>query len=400
MLKRISLILMIVFIIPFSLFGQTDRKCEDCHGKNPIEKTDAPYVDISIIENSVHEGFACTTCHEVDCNMSPKNTDVVLCAKCHIEEAEKYAASPHIEGRQVSLEDVPDCASCHGGHDILKKDDPNSKINHINSVAICIKCHEDQHIKDNFDILPEPRMIKAYENSVHGNALMVKGNMDAPACVDCHGSHSFLPSDRPNSPIYKSHIAGTCGQCHEEIAAIYQESVHGTALAGGVLESPTCINCHGEHDIKAHLDPDSRIYATNIPTTCSACHASENVVGKFGLKASRIETFQESFHGTAIEFGETAVANCSSCHGVHDIYPQSNPKSLIHKDNVQKTCGQCHEDLPEDFAQGTVHTSSSSEESGGSFYVRKFYYIFIPVIILAFVIYRILEYKRRAKRVE
>lgn len=399
MFMRKSVITLLILCLPIIISANIIEKCAECHINNLQNKTDVIIIDENILASSVHADLDCVDCHVIMPKQEHKEIEEVLCARCHLEEAKKYAASPHIEGREVSIEDVPNCPTCHGSHDILSKDDPNSKINHKNSVQICITCHEDEHIKDKFDILPEPKMIKAYENSVHGNALMVKGNMDAPACVDCHGSHSFLPSDRPDSPIEKSHISETCGKCHTEIAKEYNESVHGTALKNGVMESPTCTNCHGEHDIKAHLDPDSKIFATHIPETCSACHASERVVSRFGLKADRIATFKESFHGTAIEFGESSVANCASCHGVHNIYPQSNPLSMIHKDNVQQTCGQCHEDLPEDFAQGTVHTSAEDEESGQS-YVRKFYYIFIPIIIIAFVIYRILEYKRRVRRVE
>ncbi|UCE24812.1 MAG: hypothetical protein JSU74_01820, partial [Candidatus Zixiibacteriota bacterium] len=67
--------------------------------------------------------------------------------------------------------------------------------------------------------------------------------------------------------------------------------------------------------------------------------------------------------------------------------------------NIQTTCGQCHEDLPEDFAQAAIHTSASDKSSGGEFYVRQFYIWFISILILAFVIYRVLEYKRRVRRV-
>ena len=28
------------------------------------------------------------------------------------------------------------------------------------------------------------------------------------------------------------------------------------------------------------------------------------------------------------------AANCASCHGVHDIRPSSDPKSMIYKDNL------------------------------------------------------------------
>lgn len=379
----------------------SDEVCLKCHGKSAESgKTEAPIVNLTALQESVHRGLTCNDCHNVNPDVRHQGTHDILCGKCHLEAAEGYAKSPHVEGRKVSVENLPTCITCHDGHSILAIDDPKSRTNHRNSVKICVTCHEDEKVKKQFDVLPEPQMIRAYENSVHGKALMVDGNMNAPACVDCHGSHTFMPADRPESPIYKTHIAQTCGRCHAEIAAAYVESVHGKALAGGILESPTCTNCHGEHDIRAHLDPQSKVYAANVPKTCSSCHTSELVVGKYGLKPDRIATFKESFHGVAIELGETKVANCASCHGVHNIFPQSDPRSLINKANIQSTCGACHDDLPEDFAEGEVHTSAKDKESGGKFYVRQFYIWFITIIIVAFVIYRVLEYKRRVKRVD
>ena len=392
-------ILMVSLVIAAASFA-ADDECMRCHGDSTVARaTKAPLVETDIIAKSTHADLSCNDCHNIKSKVKHSGVDDVLCGKCHVDAAEGYTKSPHVEGREVSIEDVPTCITCHGGHAILATEDPESSVNHVNSVSICIKCHEDEHLREKFDVLPEPQMIKAYENSVHGRALLVDGNTQAPSCVDCHGSHTFMPSDDPESPIYKTHISRTCGACHNEIAAHYNQSVHGVALAGGTLESPTCTNCHGEHDIKAHLDPESRVFAGNVPKTCSDCHTSEKVVGKFGLKPDRIATFNESFHGVAIELGETRVANCASCHGVHNIFPQTDKRSWIHMANIEATCGSCHDDLPEDFARGTVHTSATDEASGGKFYVRQFYIWFITILVLGFVIYRVLEYKRRVKRI-
>ncbi|NOY88502.1 MAG: hypothetical protein GXO93_03805 [FCB group bacterium] len=389
----------VLFLISTSF--ATDKDCLRCHGqKSPTSKNKVHFVDVKILKNSIHRNLECSDCHKEKCNKRHTGTIDVMCGKCHLDAAKGYNQSPHVEGRKVSIEDLPTCITCHGGHNVLAVDNPKSQTYHTNSVKICIKCHEDEKINEKFKVLPKPIMIKAYENSVHGRALLLKGNMKAPACVDCHGSHSFMPADKPASPIFKTHISRTCGKCHPKIAATYNASVHGQALKNGIMEAPTCTDCHGEHNIKAHLNPKSTVYATNIPKTCSECHASETIVGKFGLKADRIATFKESFHGVANEFGETKAANCASCHGVHNIFPQSDERSLINKKNIKSTCGKCHKDLPEDFVRGTVHTSAKDKSSGGKFYVRKFYLWFVPIIIIAFIIYRILEYKRRVKRVE
>lgn len=387
----------VLLLLALTAYPQ-DSACLTCHGSGQTQ-TKAQQIDTTVISGSVHASLACRDCHDIDPAKHHAGNRTVFCARCHDAEAAGYSKSPHVEGRQANIERLPTCVTCHGGHDILTIANPNSRTNHVNSVQICIQCHEDQQLTEQVPELPAAAMIKAYENSIHGRALLGEGNMQAPACVDCHGSHSFLPADDPDSPIYKTHIAETCGRCHSDISGIYRESVHGTALTNGVMDSPTCTNCHGEHSIRQIEDPESSVFATNVSKTCSDCHTAETVVAKYGLKADRISTFKESFHGIGTELGDTRVANCASCHGVHDIFPQSDPRSMIHEANIQATCGQCHTDLPASFARAQVHESASEKESGGEFYVRKFYIWFISILILLFVTYRVLEYKRRIKRV-
>jgi hypothetical protein len=384
--------LVLAFLLISATAMSQDEKCLTCHSETGVPShPGAQAVDPTIINSSVHSSLLCVDCHDVDPDKSHADNLTVFCGRCHQGESESYNQSPHMVGKEAGIEEVPGCVSCHGGHDILAIDDPDSRTFHKNSVAICVVCHTDRGLTDQVAEMPDAAMIAAYENSIHGRALLQDGNMDAPACVDCHGSHTFYPSDKPDSPLYKNHIAGTCGKCHSDIATTYEESVHGMMLTSGVQESPTCTNCHGEHSIRPHSDPESQVYATNVSTTCSDCHASEKIIARFGLKADRIATFKESFHGVVAAFGDTTAANCASCHGVHNIFPQSDPRSLIHADNIINTCGECHDDLPESFARGTVHVSASDPESGGPFYVRSFYIWFISLLIIGFVIYRVLE---------
>jgi hypothetical protein len=392
---------MVAFIFLSVAGAHGDDQCLKCHGMVPAAPDHkAAFVGTEVLALSIHAELSCVDCHWIDPTEDHAGESLVHCGECHQPEMENYYRSPHVAEREEPHGELPDCVACHSGHDVLAVEDPESRTSHGKLAKICITCHEDTKLEARHEKMPEPAMIRAYENSVHGRALLLEGNSAAPACVDCHGSHSFLPSDDPESPLTKPHISKTCGQCHSEIAQTYGGSVHGAFLAQGVLESPTCTNCHGEHNIRAAADPQSSVYATNVSKTCSDCHAKENLIAKFGLKPDRAATFEASFHGVAGELVDTRAANCASCHGVHNIYSQTDERSTINAMNIQSTCGGCHEDLPAEFARGTVHTSASSRESGGSYYVRKFYYWFIPVLIILFVAYRVLEYKRRVKRVE
>ena len=114
-------------------------------------------------------------------------------------------------------------------------------------------------------------------------------------------------------------------------------------LLNGNTDAPVCTNCHGEHNILKHNDPDSPVSARNVSKqVCTPCHSSVKLANKYGLSPNRPETFKDSFHGLAIEGGSTTVANCASCHGAHSIKPASDPTSSVYKGNLAETCGKCH----------------------------------------------------------
>jgi cytochrome b subunit of formate dehydrogenase len=95
----------------------------------------------------------------------------------------------------------------------------------------------------------------------------------------------------------------------------------------------------------------------------------------------RVASFESSFHGLALRSGQLAVANCASCHGIHDILPSTDPKSMIHQDNLPQTCGGCHAGAGQRFALGSVHQLENQNEPPAVAYVRSFYYIVIPATL-------------------
>ena len=168
----------------------------------------------------------------------------------------------------------------------------------------------------------------------------------------------------------RKNVPATCAACHAEVAKAYGESVHGVAAAAGIGESPVCTDCHGEHRILGPGDKGSPVYASNVPKmTCGRCHGDLRVTEKFGLKNTAVEAFDDSFHGLAGRSGDIKVANCASCHGVHDILPSTDPRSHIHPDKIAATCGSCHPGAGASFAIGAVHVlPGSKEESHPSVY--------------------------------
>jgi cytochrome b subunit of formate dehydrogenase len=169
--------------------------------------------------------------------------------------------------------------------------------------------------------------------------------------------------------------------CHEEVAKQFAASVHGRALEQGIPQAPLCTDCHGEHSIARHTSPASPVNAGHIRETCGRCHGDLRLARKFGLPADRILSFDASFHGLAAKAGSQTVANCASCHGVHNILPSGDPKSTTHPANLPATCGRCHTGAGERFAIGPVHLAEGGNESAGVRWVRRFYLIAIPLVI-------------------
>jgi cytochrome b subunit of formate dehydrogenase len=269
------------------------------------------------------------------------------CSTCH-DQGQKLEKSAHAG--------LP-CDTCHESHE---------KYPHPAGIAkpVCSGCHPDQ--------------AGDYALGVHGQARK-NGNEGAPDCAVCHGSaHELLA---PGSQAFRAAVPDTCGMCHSEVAGQYRASVHGQALARGVTQAPLCTDCHGEHRILKHTNEASPVNAAHIRDTCGSCHGDVRLTRKFGLPSDRLVSFDSSYHGLAAKAGSQTVANCASCHGVHNILPSSDPKSTINPRTLPKTCGQCHPGAGTRFAISQVHVTEGNSEPAALRWVRQFYWLIIPVTI-------------------
>jgi hypothetical protein len=377
-------------------------ECMDCHGDKTIEKslpggsTQSLYVDLQAYRLSVHGGSGCVTCHG-DAKAPHGKLGKVSCGKCHGDAEKSYAGSSHGKLHAKGITDVPGCDGCHGKHDIRKSKDPAARTFKLNIVATCLRCHKDRVIEQKYD-LPDQKAMTAYEQSVHGVASKKAGLTGSAVCSDCHGNHSILPGDQPKSATHRQNIPTLCGKCHPGILEQYEKSVHGRGMRGGIADSPVCTDCHGEHTIVKITDPASPVSSRNIPKTCSGCHEKEGISTRYALPKRRFSSYMDSFHGIAVEYGMTKAANCSSCHGVHDILPSADPASTVNRVNLPKTCGKCHPNAGPNFAKGAVHVEVSPKKAMGVFAVRMFYTIFISALMILFVLHVGLELYGRWNR--
>ena len=368
---RIATLLLTVLIgcVLLAVPAAAQDDCLDCHE-----------VDVDQVAASVHGFLECMDCHPgADIVPHPDEIYGFECVTCHEDAAEEYSLSVHgfmqVNGDPL----VTGCEGCHGpGHELLSSADLESPTHPHRQPEVCGSCHSTAEMLAREQIhLVQP--LESYTASVHSRAL--ERGEDAASCSDCHGSHLIMRSSDPQSSVHHEHISGTCSSCHAEIAAQYARSVHGLASAQGVRESPVCTDCHGEHRILEPTRPDSPVYPTNIPKlTCERCHADVRLNEKYGLSAEKVPSYEESFHGLAARFGVTKVANCSSCHGVHDILPSSDARAHTNTENLDETCGQCHPGAGERFSIGPVHVLDTEAEHQVVRWVRQ---IYIWVIALA-----------------
>jgi cytochrome b subunit of formate dehydrogenase len=380
-------------------------ECLACHGDSTLSKevNGKPlslYVNPDTFKNSIHGGmFACVDCH-TDIHTAPhENTPAkVRCATCHADEQSAYDRSYHAKAIKAGDPHAATCTDCHGGpHELLPAADPKSRVNHANIPATCGTCHNQKFAMEASGLGTQPYV--SYQQSVHGRAVAA-GSEKAAVCTDCHGAHDILAASDPKSSIFKFNVPLTCAKCHDGVEKEYSQSIHGEAIARGNSMAPVCTDCHGIHSIKSHADPNSPVAAQNVARlTCARCHEGVRLSQEFGIAPGRVKTYLESYHGLASERGSSIVANCASCHGVHNILPSSDPRSTINRANLVKTCGQCHPGVNEKFVLAKVHVDAPLSADTGSLavrWIRKFYLGMILLVIGGMVLHNAIIWRRKA----
>src|SRR5512145_323419 len=99
-----------------------------------------------------------------------------------------------------------------------------------------------------------------------------------------------------------------------------------SVIAGSVHAELDCSACHPAKPNGA--DSNDRDFTE---ARCDHCHEAEA-----GDYASSVHARLEQSTGTR-------GAVCAQCHGDHDIYETSDPRSRVAKRNVSSMCSACHE---------------------------------------------------------
>ena len=169
----------------------------------------------------------------------------------------------------------------------------------------------------------------------------------------------------------------TCFVCHDDPdlksaagtsvyvkPADFAASVHGQAGRG-------CLGCHS--DLAGVEDFP---HAADLQTVmCARCHGDYARMTAGGV------------HGTASPRLAAKPVLCKDCHGYHDVFPSSDPRSPVHVSNRPATCGRCHEGAGANFARGRVHELPSTDLRTPPGVVRVLYKALIAVMGAFFLAY-------------
>jgi predicted CXXCH cytochrome family protein len=331
--------------------GVSNEYCLECHGKPDQLKTlpsgETLYltIDPALWEASVHGagGYACVQCH----------TDITTYPHPEFKAQDR---------RDVTLQLYPTCKQCHSGN-----------------------------YERTLDSVHQQSLDKALQGEPGGNK-------NAAVCADCHNPHYQTRLTNPDTREILSdahvQIPQTCARCHSAIYDQYKESVHGKALLEFINpDVPTCIDCHGVHNIQ---NPTTEAFRVSSPQLCARCHTDPARMDKYGISTQVLNTYLADFHGETVTLFQkqspdriTNKPVCVDCHGIHNISRPDDPqKGLQVKENLLKTCQKCHPDATTNFPDAWLsHYVPSPEKNSLVYYVNLFYRIFIPTVIGGMVIF-------------
>jgi formate dehydrogenase gamma subunit len=361
-------------------------RCSSCHSE-----------EASHVAKSIHGPLgerACQSCHGNPHEVTvAAQTAPAKCAQCHADEVKDFRQTIHGQAATAGDPDAPNCMSCHGSvHQIDASSDAASPVAKKNLPATCALCHSNQQFLSRHKI-PFARPVELYRQSVHGRAVL-SGNQAAASCSDCHGSHGIFPSQDARSRVNHWNVPATCGQCHADISKTYLESVHGQAMKAGVSAAPVCSDCHGEHLILGPKEQGSLVNAARVSmATCGRCHSDERLALRYNLPADRVPSYADSYHGLAMRGGSQSVANCASCHGIHNIFRSTDPRSTVNAANLPKTCGTCHAGAGDHFVIGPVHVQTATGSAHPVVrWIRWTYWVLIPLTLGFMIVHNLLDF--------
>jgi cytochrome c1 len=372
-----------------------ENNCVLCHSDSqnhsedtlftPNPSASPSHMDLKQVVEDVHfrRGVSCAGCHGGDPTADlghahvkewpekdrQKNRAWVVqfCARCHsnpatmhefnpalpTDQLAKFKESPHGH-RLLDLHDdrAPSCVSCHGVHGIRPAKDPLSKVYAQRVPETCGACHANPTIMAGItkaDGSPLPtNQLAEYRTSIHGHALLDRGDLGAPRCNTCHGNHSATP------PGVAS-VSRSCSICHSANASLFDGSKHKQAF--DQHQWAECSKCHGNHAI---MKTNDKMLATGSGMLCSDCHR------QFSKDNPACEKTAEYFHDTITRMDQArnnfiAVSEKIAAKGL-DVDPINNQVTEL-TDALKKSRTYVHSFSRNTFQQVALPGDEASKRA-------------------------------------
>jgi Cytochrome c3 len=146
----------------------------------------------------------------------------------------------------------------------------------------------------------------------------------------------------------------SCLDCHSALPEPLGVSAEAFAQNIHSQKGLACVACHGgdatsddpEKAMSRSAGWKGKIERKQIPELCASCHSDAEKMKTYnpGLRVDQFQQYKTSVHGQKWAKGDTKVAVCTDCHGVHDLRAPSDPRSSVHPTNIATTCAHCHAD--------------------------------------------------------
>jgi predicted CXXCH cytochrome family protein len=276
------------------------------------------------------------------------------CYECHQTAGDKPS---ELFKHDIHYQKGITCAGCHGGNanteDMEQAMDKKAGFLGVPKgdgiSKACATCHSSVEKMKSFGSSLPTNQWENLQTSVH-TKLSLTGKEHIVQCSTCHNAHGIVSVKNPSSPVYPLNVVKTCARCHADVALIrsynpslpvdqlqkYRTSVHGMRNAKGDIKTAECANCHGSHDIRSAKDVKSKVYASNLPGTCAACHSNVDYMRQYKIPTNQYEKYAKSVHGLALlQKHDHGAPACNSCHGNHGAIPPG-------VESISKVCGSCH----------------------------------------------------------
>jgi len=237
-----------------------------------------------------------------------------------------------------SVHRIVSCRDCHTNITKIPHDPVNRAVD----------CSNQCHIKPPFaqQNFTHQKLIDLFNTSAHGYGMEdSEAVRDAkPHCKFCHLNPLYTSISEES--ITSGKMLARCYNCHQD---------------SGVVQAYK----HITHRLRRRTSRSSR----EIVSLCSKCHNDERRMRTAGLSGKALEVVQSysrSIHGKLVRLGSHQAADCISCHAsdaLHDIYSKDFERATISKDNLARTCSQCHQQVNDWFVRIGVHPEKRSEPS-------------------------------------